>query len=166
MSETTARLALPMIAAGQAQKELSHNEALAALDLLVQAAADGVGINTPPGSPAAGQCWIVGAAPTGAWSGQAGALAGWTGGGWRFVAAREGMTVWTGGASGFARYSGGAWVAGALAGQTLSLGGVQVVGEQGPAIAEPTGGSVTDAAARAAIGAILTTLRTHGLIAT
>ena len=37
MSESTARLALPLIAPGQAQKEVSHNEALAALDLLVQA---------------------------------------------------------------------------------------------------------------------------------
>ena len=34
--ETTPRLKMPMIVPGQAQKELSHNDALATLDLLVQ----------------------------------------------------------------------------------------------------------------------------------
>ena len=34
--DSTARLALPFLAPGQAQKELYHNEALSRLDLLVQ----------------------------------------------------------------------------------------------------------------------------------
>ncbi|MGL4312420.1 MAG: DUF2793 domain-containing protein, partial [Sphingomonas sp.] len=33
MAETTSRLALPLLAAGQAQKEMFHNEALALIDL-------------------------------------------------------------------------------------------------------------------------------------
>ena len=35
MSDTTARLRLPTLRAGQAQKELTHNEALTLLDLAV-----------------------------------------------------------------------------------------------------------------------------------
>ena len=38
MSQMTANLALPLIAAGQAGKHVTHNEALAALDTLVQLA--------------------------------------------------------------------------------------------------------------------------------
>jgi len=36
---STPRLALPLLAVAQAQKEVTHNEALALLDLLVQPAA-------------------------------------------------------------------------------------------------------------------------------
>ena len=87
---------------------------------------------------------MVGTAPTGAWAGHADALAGWTGGGWRFVPAREGMTVWTAGAGGFARYESGAWTTGALRGVTLSLAGAQVVGARQPAIADPASGTTID----------------------
>lgn len=36
MSDATARFAFPLIAPGQAQKELFHNEALARVDALLQ----------------------------------------------------------------------------------------------------------------------------------
>ena len=165
MTESTARFALPLIAAGQAQKDVIHNEALAALDLIAQTAVSGVGVDTPPASPTIGACWIVGAAPTGAWSGHARTVAGWTEGGWRFVAPREGMMAWTGGANGFARFVGGTWVVGGLTGATLTLGGLQVVGARRPAIADAAGGTVVDGEARAGLNAVLATLRTHGLIA-
>lgn len=42
---------------------------------------------------------------------------------------------------------------------------IQVVGSQQPAIADPTGGSVIDIQARNAIIAMLTEIRSHGLIA-
>ncbi|HWV00163.1 MAG TPA: DUF2793 domain-containing protein [Devosia sp.] len=108
---------------------------------------------------------MVGSVPTGDWVGNAGALAGWTADGWRFVAAAEGMTVWVADRAIAARYVGGAWVAGNLAGQQVSIEGVKVVGAQGAAILDPAGGTTIDAEARAAIGAILAALRGHGLIA-
>lgn len=43
--------------------------------------------------------------------------------------------------------------------------GTQVVKEQQPTIANPAGGTTVDAEARTAIVSILTTLKTHGLIA-
>lgn len=162
--ESTARHALPLIAPGQAQKEVQHNEALTALDILVQPAVVAVGAATPPGSPAPGQCWVVGTSPTGAWTGQAGALACWTAGGWRFVQPVEGMTVWTGGTAGFARFASGAWSAGGLIGSKVTLGGVQVVGAQQAAIAGPSGGGTVDSQARATLDAVLGALRSHGLI--
>lgn len=164
--DTSVRLGLALLQAGQAQKELSHNEALTLLDVAVQAAVEAVGLDTPPPAPTAGACWIVGAAPSGAWAGRAQALAGWTSGGWRFVDARDGMTAWSLADGAFARFAGGAWSVGLVTGTHLVLGGNAVVGSRQPAIAGPAGGATVDAEVRAAVGAILSALCAHGLIAT
>lgn len=165
MSET-ARLALPLLTAGQAQKEVTVNEALQLLDLVTQARVVAVGLDQPPAVPVEGQCWVVGEAPVDAWTGHAGALAGWTAGGWRFVAPVEGMTLWSAADACGVTRSAGAWQVGTVAGQRLAIGGVQVVGPRASAIASATGGGVVDAEARGALEAILATLRGHGLIAT
>ena len=49
---------------------------------------------------------------------------------------------------------------------SLRVGTNQVVGAQGAAVADATGGVVIDAEARTALNALLARLRTHGLIAT
>ena len=164
MGETN-RWALPLLETGQAQKEMTHNEALARLDLLTQAAVAAVGLNAPPADPAAGRCWITGNAPTGAWAGQAGVLAGWTAGGWRFVPPQEGMSVWSEADDCVAYFTQGSWQVGRVAATTLTIGGMQVVGARAPAIPAPAGGITVDQEARAAVAAMLATLRTHGLIA-
>jgi len=161
----TPRLGLEQIQPGQAQKELSHNEALALLDLLVQPVVEAVASDDPPSAPVPGQAWIVGAARTGAWAGHADALAGWTDGGWRFVAPIEGLCVWSREDAAIARFSGGAWATGVVRATRLEIGDEQVVGARQPAIADPDGGGTADAEARTAIGTILSALRTHGLIA-
>jgi hypothetical protein len=90
---TTPRIALPYILAQQAQKEVTHAAALNRLDALVQPVVQQVGVNTPPASPADGQCWIVGSSPTGAWAGQANRLAQRIGGAWVFHAPFDGLVV-------------------------------------------------------------------------
>ena len=167
MSDTrTDRFALPLLQPGQAQKEMWHNEAIAALDLLVQPMAVAMAVDTPPATPEAGQAWIVGTAATGAWSGKADHVAGWTGGGWRFVAPVDGMTVWVAADALAARFTSGAWVLGDVACARLVVGGDRVVGARQAAVADPSGGTVIDIEARAALVAMLGVLRTHGLIAT
>lgn len=161
----THRLALPLIQPGQAQKEMTHNEALLLLDLLVQPVVESVASVVPP-DPTDGSCWIVGSAPGGAWERHAGALAIWSAGGWRFVAAREGMRVWVRSVGVDARFDGTSWQVGAATAGSLSIGGVQVVGNRGAAIAAPVDGTQIDAEARTAIGQILAVLRGHGLIKT
>ena len=151
MNDITARLALPMIVPGQAQKETSHNEALALLDAAVQASVVGFGINTPPADPTPGMCWIIGAAPTGSWAGHARQLAAWTAGGWRFVTPTPGFRVWVSNAAVDARFVDNAW--------RLGVG-------PAVAIADPAGGSTVDAAARTAITAVLAVLRQNNLVAT
>lgn len=164
MTETTARHALPLIQPGQAQKELYHNEALSLLDLLSHAAVESAGDETPPSSPDIGQCWLLGAAPTGAWTGRGEAIAIWSAGGWRFAAPVEGMLVWLRDQEVWARRSASGWIIGDLPTLTVSVAGEQVLGPRGAAIADPTGGSTVDGQARTAIAAILVALRTHGLI--
>jgi hypothetical protein len=163
--DRTARVKLPTIRPGQAQKETSHNEALTLIDLLVQANAISLGTTVPPSAPVAGQNWVIGSTPSGAWAGQAGRLAGWTDGGWRFVEPSEGMMVWINEVSEFAQYSGRAWVLGEVRGARLVVGGNQVVGAQAPAISGAASGATIDVQARIAIDAILSALRGHGLIA-
>lgn len=162
--DRTARLALPLLQPGQAQKEATHNEALTLLDLAVQASVTAVGTNVPPVAPTVGSAWIVGTAPTGGWAGQARVVAGWTASGWRFLAPREGMTVWSVADGQPARFGAGAWTLGVLAGSRVSIGGVDVVGARRGAVPDPTGGSLIDVQSRTAIGAILAALRGHGLI--
>ena len=162
----TARLLLPFLAPGQAQKELFHNEALQLLDLLVAAAVEEGPRQSPPGSPANGACYIVGSAPTGAWAGKAHCLAGYTAGGWRFAAAFEGLTAFVRTTGTCATFRSGAWEVGSLRGAKLLVDGLQVVGARAAAVADPSGGASVDAEARAAIGQVLAVLRGHGLIAT
>ena len=79
--------------AGQSQKEFTVNEALLRADLALLCAVEGE-LAAPPPTPLAGQAWLVAANPTGSFAGHSAAIAGFTGGGWRFIAARRGMQVY------------------------------------------------------------------------
>jgi hypothetical protein len=160
----SARLGLPFLAAGQAQKEFFHNEALQTLDLLVAGTVEEAPRSTPPTSPLEGACYLVGASPSGAWAGKSGCIAGFTSGGWRLISPLEGMTVYVKATGVWANYRSGAWELGTVRGASLVLGGVQVVGSRLSAIAGPSGGSNVDTESRATINQILAALRQHGLI--
>jgi hypothetical protein len=102
----TPNLALPLIAAAQAQKHVTHNEALALLDAVVQMSVDSRTLSAPPSTPAEGARYLVPAGATGAFAGKATQIALFDGGGWRFlppkpgwiayVAAENIVLVWTG----------------------------------------------------------------------
>ncbi|MPZ57627.1 MAG: DUF2793 domain-containing protein [Rhizobiales bacterium] len=66
---TTPNLGLPEIAAAQAQKHVTHNEALQILDAVVRTRVISIGDTSPPGSPSDGDVYIPGAGATGAWAG-------------------------------------------------------------------------------------------------
>jgi hypothetical protein len=67
-------------------------------------------LNTPPLLPLEGQRWLVGAAPTGAWSGQAGRVAVWRNAAWVFVVPVHGSTLYNRATSAILQYDGVAWV--------------------------------------------------------
>jgi Protein of unknown function (DUF2793) len=157
------RLKLPLLAAAQARREVTHNEALTLADIAIQAVVQSVAPASVPASPIAGQCWIVGPSPSGAWSGQAGKLAAWTTGGWRFVTPFDGMRVWSIADGVTVRRDGSGWLVGAMTATSVSIAGMQVVGARRPRVVSPTGGSTVDIQARAAIAALIAGLETHGL---
>jgi hypothetical protein len=163
-SDTSVRLELPYLAAGQAQKELTHNEALIRIDAALHTSVASVGLSAPPSSPDEGQCWIVGGAPSGSWTGQAGAVACWTGSGWRFLPPVEGMHVWVEDQKLWAVRDAGAWAIGQARAAALLIGNQQIVASRLPAVPAPTGGAVVDSEARAALALIISRLSAHGLI--
>lgn len=75
MTDATPNLILPYILAAQAQKHVTHNEAVRMLDALVQLAVADRSLAAPPASPAEGARYIVAPSPTGAWSGHANHIA-------------------------------------------------------------------------------------------
>jgi hypothetical protein len=93
--QTSHRLALPYLAAAQAQKHVTHNEALERLDVLVQTSVKAHGLNVPPTSPANGSLYAIGPAPSGAWAGKAGRLAQWQTNFWQFFDVPTGLQAWS-----------------------------------------------------------------------
>ena len=90
----TPNLALPYIAAAQAQKHVTHNEALDRLDGLVQLAVKDRDLAAPPASPAEGDRYIVAAGATGAWAGWDGDVALFSGGAWVRLTPKAGWRIW------------------------------------------------------------------------
>jgi hypothetical protein len=91
---STTRLALPVIEAAQAQKHVTHNEALVLLDALTQLSVESRALAAPPGSPADGACYIPAVSASGAWSGWDGQIAHYSGGGWQRIVPVSGLKAW------------------------------------------------------------------------
>jgi hypothetical protein len=163
--DQSARCGLPFLAPGQAQKEWFHNEALQRIDMLLCPVVEGPAVATPPASPVAGACYIVGVAATGAWAGQDGAIAAYSDGGWQFVTAVEGAQVLDNASGQIVVRRSGAWEVGVVRAQEVRINGLTVLRERQPAVPNVAGGSVVDTQCRAALAGILAALRTHGLIA-
>ena len=109
MTDRSAILDLPYIMPAQAQKHVTHNEAVERLDLLVQLVIDAFDQTTPPAQPVEGTVFGVGAAPTGVWSGQDDRLAAFLDGGWVFVAPLTGWRAWCRGDGTLRVWTGSAW---------------------------------------------------------
>lgn len=102
-------LALPLIQPAQAQKHVTHNEALRLLDVLVQPAVASRSTATPPASPAPGARFIVPAGALAAWAGQDGSIALAEAGGWAHLAPLPGWQAWVEDEGADALFDGTAW---------------------------------------------------------
>lgn len=127
MTEDTVNLALPYILSAQAQKHVTHNEALRRLDGMVQMVLQAE-TSTPPGSPVEGQCLAVGPSPSGAWSGRAGKIALFEDGAWIFLTPRAGWIGWFADANRQKVWTGSAW-ADLLAESTIPQLGVNATAD-------------------------------------
>ncbi len=104
-------LALPYIAANQAQKHVPHNDAVAMIDGILQLSVVSRGLNAPPGTSVDGNRFLIGAAPTAEWLGQAGLIAFRNAGLWQFLTPRKGWALWVEAESIFLIFDGTNWVA-------------------------------------------------------
>ena len=139
----TTRFELPLLFAGQAQKELFVNELAARLDALLHGAVEAE-LAVPPASPSDGQAWLVGSGASGVWSGKTGQIAARQAGNWLFFAPRDGLRMLNRSTGQDLRFK-GSWLAAARP-------------------ASPSGGTTIDSEARAAINALITSLTVAGLI--
>lgn len=134
--DATANLDLPFIMPSQAQKHITHNEAIARLDAVVQLAVMDRDLATPPASPADGDRYIVAAAATGAWTGWDLSVAVYYAGGWLRLTPQPGWLCWIADEAGLVYWTGSAWQPiaaaniGAVAktGDTMT-GGLRVTGD-------------------------------------
>jgi hypothetical protein len=94
--DTSARLGLPYLAAGQLQKHVTLNEALNRLDTLVQPGAVSRSTAAQPSAPADGALYILPTSPTGSvWASRSpGDLMRFEAGGWSAVGVPDGALIW------------------------------------------------------------------------
>ncbi len=109
MSDTTTHLGLPYLLAAQAQKHVTHNEALRLLDAMVQLSVLDRTRTTPPASPADGDRHLVASGATGLWAGWDLNVAFWVDGVWMRLVPRQGWLVWIAAEQAFQVWNGSAW---------------------------------------------------------
>ncbi len=108
--DTTPNLKLPFIAPAQAQKHVTHNEALLLLDAAVNLGVVSRTVTSPPADPAEGTRYIAASAATDAWLGHDHEICVWQDGAWTFLAPLEGWLVWIADESLLVAWNGSAWI--------------------------------------------------------
>ncbi|MFD2237989.1 DUF2793 domain-containing protein [Aureimonas populi] len=97
MSQTTHHLSLPYLMPAQAQKHVTHNEALRLLDQMLHISVPTrAGRAEPPAAPAEGERHLVAEGATGAFAGQDGRIASFVDGAWTFLEPAAGWTLHAG----------------------------------------------------------------------
>ena len=109
MSDTPL-IGLPLIEASQAQKHVTHNEALLLLDAMVHLAVISRVLSAPPALPADGDRYLVASSATGGWLGHSGHIAFREAGTWRFAIPKAGWRLWVVAESLFLLFNGTLWI--------------------------------------------------------
>ncbi len=110
MSDPSVILGLPYIQAAQAQKHITHNEALRQLDVITQLSVTDDNLTIPPGTPDDGARYIVGVSATGDWAAQDGKIALFETGTWQFFTPLPGWRAWVETAATWSVFDGAAWI--------------------------------------------------------
>ncbi|MGB7244834.1 MAG: DUF2793 domain-containing protein [Sulfitobacter sp.] len=147
MPQTSPRLDLPYLQPSQAQKHVTHNEALQRLDVLTQLVVSQFDATDPPALPELGEVFALGSSPTGVWAGQSQMLAAYTESGWLFLAPQEGWRTWGVAEDELRTFDGTDWIP-----SDFSLQNVDGVGI----------GTTSDATNRLAVNAAATLLNHEG----
>ena len=112
---STAQFSLPLVAAAQAQKHVTVNEALAVLDAVAQLRVVSASFQSPPSSASDGEAYLVPSEAVGEWSSRSGQIAVWSNGGWLYLKPKTGWCAWDVEANGRRLFNGENWVRDAVA---------------------------------------------------
>lgn len=146
-AQHSARHALPFLITAQAQKEITHNEALILIDALLHPVVQDVTSEPPTVFEGdEGKCWLVGEDATGLWGGHEDKMAVWTGGSWRFLTLQIGAHIFDVSTQAEWRLADSGWI-------------------PAPQISGPTGGAMVDSQAREVIEMLLEHFRASGVVA-
>ena len=108
--DNSPRLNLPYMASSQAQKHVTHNEALRYLDCLVHITIKNTNLTEPPIEFDEGDCYFVADVASGDWTGKESHLACYQDGAWVFHPPKPGFMAWLENEDSFVVWSGFAWV--------------------------------------------------------
>lgn len=106
----TPNLDLPYIMPAQAQKHVTHNEAIRQLDAVVHLSVAAMNVISPPIDSIEGARYGVSNMPGGAWTDYADHIAVWQDGTWAYLTPQEGWTLWVVDTGDFKIFSQGAWI--------------------------------------------------------
>ncbi len=108
MDDRSTNLEMPFIMPSQAQKHVTHNEALLLLDAIVQLSVIEERGN-PPDTPQPGERFVIATGATGAWSSRVGRIAIWQDGYWVYVTPKAGWCAWFETSGRLKIFDGSAW---------------------------------------------------------
>ena len=148
--DITPNLHLPYLIAAQAQKHVTHNEAIRSLDAVVQLSVVDRAHTAPPATPAEGERYIVAGGATGVFADHVGQIAAWQDGGWLFRAATTGWIAYVAAENIAVVWTGSAWI-----GLPLSAGSIDNADHIGV-------NAVADATNRLSVSAAATLLNHAG----
>ncbi|ANY18811.1 hypothetical protein A6F68_00276 [Tsuneonella dongtanensis] len=140
---STPRHDLPLLFAGQSQKDFFVNAALARCDALLHPAIEGE-TGSPPATAEDGVCWLVSGTASSDFAGKEGAIAFRQAGSWCFASPSDGMRIFDKSAGQYLIYFGG-W-------------------RREPDVEPPSGGADVDDEARQAIAGLIGVLKRHGIL--
>lgn len=118
MPENTPLLNLPYLAAAQAQKHVTHNEALRMLDAIVQIAVESQSSTAPPSAPQEGERYIITDAGAPLWNQPAGSIAAFQDGYWEFYTPKAGWVAYVLNQANLVLFDGTDWVPVQTSGQS------------------------------------------------
>lgn len=124
--DKTSKLQLPYLLASQAQKHITHNDALRSLDAIVQLSVVSQNKTDPPSSPTEGDRYIVETNATNEWLGKDLEVAAWQDGSWMFYTPQEGWLCWVEDENTLLIWDGNGWAS--VGGGTASVNPAALVG--------------------------------------
>ena len=111
MTETTPRLSLPFLQAGQALKNITHNEALQRLDTGLYLSCSNMAADNLPADPVEGHAYVISQTPDGSLIDRIGHIGVYVTGRWVWFIPKSGWVLWDETGETLRVFDGAAWAA-------------------------------------------------------